>query len=268
MIECFDEAANDQEMVEDLKVWLLKNKQTNSWQTTKATTEACYALLLRGSDWLANDEMVEVQMGSKVIDPKAMGVKTEAGTGYYKMNWSGDEIKPEMGKIKLTSNTNSVSWGAIHWQYFENLDKITGHETPIKIKKDLFLVENTPSGPVIRPITKTKLKIGDKVRIRIELRLDRQMEFVHMKDMRAAGFEPLNVFSRYKYQDGLGYYESTRDAATNFFFDNIGKGTYVFEYDVRVSHAGDFSNGIAQIQCMYAPEFNSHSDGIRVAVNK
>ncbi len=268
MIECFDEVTNDQETVEDLKVWLLKNKQTNSWQTTKATTEACYALLLRGSDWLANDEMVEVQLGGKIIDPKAMGIKTEAGTGYYKMNWNGDEIKPEMGKVKLTSNTNSVSWGALHWQYFEDLDKITGHETPIKIKKELFLVVNTPSGPVIKPISKTKLKIGDKVRVRIELRLDRQMEFIHMKDMRAAGFEPINVFSRYKYQDGLGYYEATKDAATHFFFDNIGKGTYVFEYDLRVSHSGDFSNGMAQIQCMYAPEFNSHSDGIRVTVAK
>lgn len=268
MIECFDEAANDQIMVEDLKVWLLKNKQTNAWQTTKATTEACYALLLRGSDWLANDEQVEVQLGGKVIDPKAMGVKTEAGTGYYKMNWNGEEIKPEMGKIKLTTTTNSVSWGALHWQYFENIDKITGHETPIKLKKELFLVVNTESGPVIKPIGKTKLKVGDKVRVRIELRTDRQMEFVHMKDMRAAGFEPINVISRYKWQDGLGYYESTRDAATHFFFDNIGKGTYVFEYDLRVSHAGDFSNGMAQIQCMYAPEFNSHSDGIRVNVVK
>lgn len=266
MIECFDEAANDQEMVEDLKVWLLKNKQTNAWQTTKATTEACYALLLRGSDWLANDEMVQVELGGKKIDPKEMGVKTEAGTGYYKLAWNGEEIKPEMGKVKLTTSTNSVSWGALHWQYFEDLDKITGHETPIKLKKELFLVENTSSGPVIRPINKTKLKIGDKVRVRIELRLDRQMEFVHMKDMRAAGFEPINVFSRYKRQDGLGYYESTRDAATHFFFDNIGKGTYVFEYDLRVAHSGDFSNGIAQIQCMYAPEFNSHSDGIRVGV--
>lgn len=267
MIECFDEAAADQEMVEELKVWLLKNKQTNSWQTTKATTEACYALLLRGSDWLANDEPVQVELGGKTINPKEMGVKTEAGTGYYKVNWNGEEIKPEMGKVKITTNTNSVSWGALHWQYFENLDKITGHETPIKIKKDLFIVENTASGPVIKPVSsKNKLKIGDKVRVRIEIRIDRQMEYVHLKDMRAAGFEPINVFSRYKRQDGLGYYESTRDAATNFFFDNIGKGTYVFEYDLRVSHAGDFSNGIASIQCMYAPEFNSHSEGLRVAI--
>ncbi len=102
--------------------------------------------------------------------------------------------------------------------------------------------------------------------MRIELRMDRNMEYVHMKDMRAAGFEPINVFSGYRYQDGLGYYESTKDAATNFFFDYLPKGTYVFEYPLRVNMSGDFSNGITSIQCMYAPEFTSHSEGVRVLV--
>ena len=92
------------------------------------------------------------------------------------------------------------------------------------------------------------------------------MEYVHLKDMRAAGFEPINVISQYKYQGGIGYYESTRDAATNFFISYLPKGTYVFEYPLRVSHSGDFSNGITTIQCMYAPEFGSHSEGIRVKV--
>jgi hypothetical protein len=112
------------------------------------------------------------------------------------------------------------------------------------------------------------LKLGDKVKVRIELRVDRDMDYVHMKDMRAAGFEPVNVFSGYKWQDGLGYYESTSDAATNFFFSKLYKGTFVFEYMVVVNHYGDFSNGITQIQCMYAPEFTSHSEGIRVQVTK
>jgi len=87
-----------------------------------------------------------------------------------------------------------------------------------------------------------------------------------MKDMRAAGFEPENVLSRYKWQDGLGYYESTKDASTNFFMDYLPKGTYVFEYPLRITHKGDFSNGITTIQCMYAPEFASHSEGVRVMI--
>ena len=110
------------------------------------------------------------------------------------------------------------------------------------------------------------MKIGDLVRVRIELRSDRNMEFIHMKDMRASGLEPINVLSQYKWQDGLGYYESTKDAATNFFFDYLPKGVYVFEYDLRVNNAGNMSNGITTIQSMYAPEFSSHSEGVRLKV--
>jgi len=269
LIEAFDEVSNDTKAVEELKVWLLKQKQTTDWKTTKATAEACYALLLRGTDLLANTEMVEIKLNGKVFDPAANGTKVEAGTGYFKTSWEGEAIQPVLGNISVTRKTEGVSWGAMYWQYFEDLDKITTHETPLKLNKQLFLVETSASGIVMRPITaETSLKPGDKVRVRIELRTDRDMEYVHLKDMRAAGFEPINVFSRYKWQDGLGYYESTRDAATNFFMDFIPKGTYVFEYDLRVSHFGDFSNGIATIQSMYAPEFTSHSEGIRVVVEE
>lgn len=269
LIEAFDEVTGDMRSVEDMKVWLLKQKQTTDWKTTKATAEACYALLLRGTDLLANEEQVEIRINGDLLDPKALGAEVEAGTGYFKTSWMGKAVKPEMGNVSITRKTEGVSWGAMYWQYFEDLDKITSHETPLKLNKKLFLVQNTASGPVMTPVNdNTSLKPGDKVRIRIELRTDRDMEYVHMKDMRASGFEPVNVFSRYRYQDGLGYYESTRDAATNFFFDYLPKGTYVFEYDVRVSHYGDFSNGVATIQCMYAPEFTSHSEGIRVKIKE
>lgn len=268
LIEAFDEVANDAESVESMKVWLLKQKQTQDWRTTKATTEACYALLLRGTDLLASDELVEIKVGNTIIDPKKMDdVKVEAGTGYFKTSWSKTEIKPEMGNITVTKKDEGVAWGAMYWQYFEQLDKITTHETPLKLTKKLFVQRNTNAGPVIELIKEgTILKPGDKIKVRIELRVDRNMEYVHMKDMRAAGFEPINVFSGYRYQDGLGYYESTKDAATNFFFDYLPKGTYVFEYPLRVNMSGNFSNGITSVQCMYAPEFTSHSEGIRVLV--
>lgn len=270
LIEAFDEVANDKKSVDDLKVWLLKSKQTQDWKTTKATTEACYALLLRGTDWLATESNVEISMGNVKIDPKNLpDTKQEAGTGYFKTSWSGSDIKPEMGKITVTKHDEGVSWGAVYWQYFEQLDKITSAKTPLNMKKQLFLQKNTDAGPVIEPITeKTILRVGDKIKVRIELRVDRDMEYVQMKDMRASGFEPTNVISGYRWQDGLGYYESTRDVATNFFFSYLPKGTHVFEYPLVVSHSGDFSNGITSIQCMYAPEFASHSEGIRVKVGK
>lgn len=268
MIEAFDEILNDMVSVDALKTWLIKSKQTQHWKTTRATTEAVYALLLRGADWLATEPNVEIQLGDLKLDPKNdPEIKSEAGTGYFKKTFHDSEIKPAMANISVKKKDEGVSWGAVYWQYFEQLDKITPHETPLQLSKKLFLQQNSNSGPVMVPITHgTALKIGDKITVRIELRVDRDMEYVHLKDMRASGFEPLNVLSTYKYQDGLGYYESTGDAATHFFISWLAKGTYVFEYPVVVSHSGNFSNGISSIQCMYAPEFTSHSEGQRVLI--
>lgn len=268
LVEAFSEISKDVQTIDNLKIWLLKNKQTNQWETTKATTEAVYALLLQGSDWLSVTDAVEVTVGGDKIDPsKLENTSPEAGTGYYKTSWNGREITPNMGEVQVTKKGQGIAWGALYWQYFEDLDKITSAETPLKLKKKLFLKKNTDTGEEIREIKPgTNLKVGDLVRVRIELRADRPMEFVHMKDMRAAGFEPINVLSHYKWQDGLGYYESTKDASTNFFFDYLPKGVFVFEYDLRVNNAGDFSNGITTIQNMYAPEFSSHSEGVRISV--
>jgi uncharacterized protein YfaS (alpha-2-macroglobulin family) len=108
--------------------------------------------------------------------------------------------------------------------------------------------------------------VGDELVVRIELRTDRDMEFVHLKDQRGSGTEPVDVLSQYRYQDGLAYYESTRDTATHFFIDYLPKGTYVFEYSTRIQLRGTYQTGIAEIQCMYAPEFNSHSESIALEV--
>ncbi|MDD2411584.1 MAG: alpha-2-macroglobulin family protein [Bacteroidales bacterium] len=267
-IEAFDEITKNDSLVEEMKIWLLKQKQTQHWTNTKATVEAIYALLLRGTDLLADDKLAEVKVGNQVIDPKKLdGTSVEAGTGYFKTSWSAGEINADMAKLEVNKTTSGVAWGAVYWQYFENLDKITPSETPLKLKKELFVLEQSDRGPVIRPISSgTKIKLGDKIKVRMEIRVDRDLEYVHIKDMRAAGFEPVNVLSQYKYQDGLGYYESTRDAATNFFIDYLKKGTYVFEYELVANQKGNFSNGITSIQCMYAPEFTSHSEGIRVVI--
>ncbi len=263
LIEAFDVVAKDLDAVNELKVWLLKQKQTTHWKTTKATSEACFALLMRGTELLTNDEVVEVKLGDMKVKPSSK----EAGTGYFKESWSKKDVKPEMGTVTVTRKTDGVSWGGFYWQYFEDLDKITPHETPLTIKKQLFKVQLNKTGEYMTPVAnQDDLKVGDKVRIRIEIHTDRDLEYVHLKDMRAAGFEPVNVLSRYKWQDGLGYYETTKDASTNFFMDYLSKGSYVFEYDLKVFHKGDFSNGITTMQCLYAPEFTSHSAGVRVVV--
>ena len=271
MIEAFTDIDKNKTTIDDLKTWLLKQKQTQNWKTTKATAEACYALLLNGSDWLSEEKEVVINLGNTVVKKSD---DAEAATGYFKKRIDGKDVKTEMGNINVTiqpANNSSIqqstSWGSVYWQYFEDLDKITPSATPLKLVKKLFVERNTDKGPVLVAIEDgATLKVGDKVKVRIELRVDRDMEYVHMKDMRAACMEPVNVLSGYQYQGGLGYYESTKDASTNFFFGWLNKGTYVFEYPLFVTHQGNFSNGITSIQCMYAPEFTSHSEGIRVSV--
>ena len=259
MIEAFDEVAQDPSAVEDLKVWMLKQKQTQDWKTTKATADAVYALLLRGTDLLVSDELVEVSIGDRTIQPQ----RVEAGTGFYEEKLFRAEIVPNFGKVTVVKTDPGVAWGSLHWQYFESMDKITPHEgTPLTLKKKLFTKVNSKKGPVLTPVKpgEADLKVGDELVVRLELETDRDMEYVHLKDQRGSGTEPVNVLSGYRFQDGLGYYESTRDTASHFFIDYLPKGTYVFEYSVRVQHRGEYQSGMANIQCMYAPEFNSHSE--------
>lgn len=264
MVEAFDEVANDPQAVEACKVWLLKQKQTRDWKTTKATADAVYALLLRGDNLLKSDALVEVVVGNQPIKPE----KVEAGTGFYEQKFARNEVQPSMGAVRVKKTDPGVSWGSVHWSYLEDISKVTPHDgTPLKLEKKLFTRTLTKSGPVINPVKDGEaLAVGDEVVVRIVLRTDRDMEYVHMKDHRGSGTEPVNVLSRYKYQDGLGYYESTKDAATHFFIDYLPKGVYVFEYPVRVQHRGKYPTGFAHIECMYAPEFNSHSESINLEV--
>jgi Bacterial Alpha-2-macroglobulin MG10 domain/MG2 domain/Alpha-2-macroglobulin family len=266
LIECFEEITHDTKSIDEMKIWLLKNKQTHNWATTKATADAVYAMLLRGSNFLATTADLQIKVGDKQLNMK--DYPAEAGTGYTKIHFAKNTIKPQMGNIQV-SNANAKSplaWGAVYYQYFQNLDKIKTANNDIAIQKKLMIVTNSVTGEVLKEIPKTGLAVGEKVRVRIVLTVNKSMDYVHLKDMRGACFEPINVISAYKYNNGLGYYESTKDVATHFFFDHINKGTYVFEYDLFASNKGTYSNGIANIECMYAPEFSGHSEGVLVTV--
>jgi uncharacterized protein YfaS (alpha-2-macroglobulin family) len=220
-----------------------------------------YALILRGDDLLSSNKLVEVKLADMVVTPE----KAEAGTGFYEKAYQGPEVKPQWSDITVTKTDKGIAWGGVHFQYFEDMSKVTPHKTNLSLEKTLFVNKDTKKGVVIEPV-KGPLSVGDLVTVRVVLRVDRDMEYVHLKDLRGSGLEPTNVLSQYKYQDGLYYYESTRDAATHFFIDYLPKGTYVFEYTLRVQLKGRYQSGIAEIQCMYAPEFNSHSGSVWVEV--
>jgi hypothetical protein len=262
MIEAFGEVMDDAQAAEECKVWLLKQKQTQDWKTTKATADAVYALLLRGTDLLKSEALVEVTLGDLPIKPET----AEAGTGFYEQRFVRAEVKPEFGQVTVKKTDPGVAWGSLHWQYLEDMAKVPAYEgTPLKLTKSLYTKQHTKKGPVLEAV-KGPVQVGDELVVRIELRVDRDMEYIHLKDYRGSGTEPTNVLSRYKYQDGLGYYESTRDTASHFFIDYLPKGSYVFEYSVRVQHKGQYQTGVAEIQCMYAPEFNSHSASVPLEV--
>jgi hypothetical protein len=275
MIEAFDEVMGDLPAVEDCRVWLLKQKQTQDWKTTKATADAVYALLLRGKDILSSEALVQVKLDGVDVTPsgnrqspiaKPQSPAVEPGTGFYEYRFAPADIEPKLGDITVKKVDAGVAWGSANWQYLEDMSKVTPYEgTPLKLNKTLFVKVNTAKGPVLEPV-KGPLSVGDELVVRVELRVDRDMEYVHLKDQRGSGTEPVNVISRYKYQDGLAYYESTRDVASHFFIDYLPKGTYVFEYSTRVQLRGQYQTGVAQIQCMYAPEFNSHSQSLPLTV--
>lgn len=270
----FAKTTGNQVFIDKMRQWLIQQKRTQAWPSTKATTEAVYALLLTGSDWLDTKNTVTVRVGSQDIAKRAQG--SEALTGYQKVTFAPAEVTPQLGVIEVSrsagqsSAKTGISWGAAYWQHFEPMDAVgQSGRGNLNVKKTLFRQRDTPAGPVLEPITaKSPLKPGDLLSVRVVLTTDRVMEYVHLKDGRASGFEPVAALSGTKYQNGLSYYEAPRDASTDFFIEQLPIGTHMFEYKLRVVHAGDFGTGVATVQCFYAPEFAAHSNGGRVQVDQ
>jgi hypothetical protein len=277
MIEAFREIDHDAKAVADCQTWLIQQKQTRNWHSTTATADAVQSLLIGGSKMLDGDpseplgsdapplsgtHSVEITMAGEKLRPP----QSEAGTGFFETRFAGPAVKPALGDISLTKTGSGVSWASVHWQYLEDIAKITSHHTTgLSLEKSLFIRRVTPSGMVLEPLA-GKAKVGDELVTRLVLRNDRAMEFVHLKDARGSGTEPLNVLSGYRSQDGLAYYEVTRDTASHFFIDRLPPGTHVFETSVRIQHAGAYQTGTAEIRCLYAPEFNAHSGSVAIEV--
>lgn len=269
IIEAFNEIDRDSQRVADMRRWLLEQKQTNRWATTRATTEACYALLLGGENWLTTSNDVVITVGNETVAPAEMPeLTTEAGSGYFQKHWSGTEIYPQQGKISVAKESPGPSRGAVYWQYFEEADKISTSGNEITVRRKVFKQDPGSKYGRIILTDSTLLKTGDKLTVQINIQSNRRLEYVHLKDRRAAALEPLQKRSGFRWQNGLSYYESIRDASVNFFFDRIQPGAYMVEYELSVTKTGSFSGGSSSIQCMYAPEFTAYSAGSRLEVNQ
>ncbi|MET1258571.1 MG2 domain-containing protein [Flagellimonas sp. DF-77] len=269
IIEAAAELGAGVKNINAMKLWLLKNKKTHQWETTKSTAEAIYALLLQGSDWLSISDNTTISIGGQKVQSKTSEhAQKEAGTGYLKLVWNKKEINSEMAVVEIQNKSKVAGLGGFYWQYFETLDNLSASpKGPLTVHKQLFLEEVSTQGTRFVPIHKNmELNPGDMIKVRLEIRSNESIEFVHLKDLRASGLEPIDVLSGHKRQGRLRYYQSTRDVATHFFFDYLPKGSHVLEYNLRVNNRGDFAIGLATIQSMYAPEFSGNSNSGRLLV--
>ena len=257
IMEAFYEIKGNSPDINSMKQWLLRQKQTQSWGSVPSTVDAINALVSTGNDLLKQQETLHVQMGKyKFSTP---GDNT---LGYLKKSFSAGEIKPAMKTVKITKQTDTPSWGGLYLQYFEKLDQVQKQQAGISVDKKLYVEKN---GELL-PTRQQALKTGDKVVIRLTLSLDRDMEFLHLQDLRAACFEPIQQISGNRWKFGTVYYEDIKDAVTNFFFTALAKGTYVIEYPVWVNQAGEYQDGIATFQSIYAPEFSAYSTAQSIKV--
>ena len=262
-LEAFNELKpNDQKFIEDVKIWLITQKEVNSWGSSRGTSEVIFTILNSGKSWTsAESDKATIIWGGKELKPE-----TQA-TGYVKSAVKTDVLDKDLATVTVTKPGAGIVQGGLFWQYYEDLDKIRSSENYISVVKELYKKVKTVNGEELQKISpETPLKVGDKVTVRMILNTDRAMEFIHIKDMRAAGFEPLNVLSGYQWNNSLGYYQSTKDASTNFYIQYMPKGKYVFEYDYVANASGKFSNGITTIQNYYAPQMNSHTKGSNVVI--
>ena len=252
-MEAIQRITKDTKAIDEMKRWLLKQKQTQTWETPIATADAVYALMATGaSDLLANTGGVEITLGKEVIRTPA-----DDAIGYIKKTVSGDVMN--IKKVRVDKEGTGMGWGAVYAQYLESMDQISGQGNGLSVSRQLYkgdeaLNESAP------------LKVGDKITVRLTVKADRDMDFVQIKDDRAACMEPLQAVSGFRWSNGLGYYQATKDASTQFFIDQMRKGTYVIEYQVYVNRTGEYQAGIATVQSAYAPEFGGHTGGYRVMV--
>ena len=252
-MEAIQRITKDTKAIDEMKRWLLKQKQTQTWETLIATADAVYALMATGaSDLLANTGGVEITLGKEVIRTPA-----DDAIGYIKKTVSGDVMN--IKKVRVDKEGAGMGWGAVYAQYLESMDQIGEQGNGLSVSRQLYkgdeaLNESAP------------LKVGDKITVRLTVKADRDMDFVQIKDDRAACMEPLQAVSGFRWSNGLGYYQATKDASTQFFIDQMRKGTYVIEYQVYVNRTGEYQTGIATVQSAYAPEFGGHTGGYRVMV--
>lgn len=267
IMEAFNEINPDEQLLNEMKVWLLNNKRTNMWENAQSTVDAVYALFWDKTTGPQDYKTTSVEVmrhgnTGLVIDIKNDNNFSDFMNQYY---WDSESMK-DIKEIKIVNKSDNLIWGGLFRQYFVSLDEVRKHESPLNVEREIYVERINENGTCLVPIENEDIKVGDKIVVNLNVESFQDMEFVFLKDMRAACLEPVEQMSRYRYQDGMLYYQSNSDAFMGFYFDRLPKGKHQVSYSMFVTKEGDFSNGYALIQCMYSPEFSAYSEGMRIKV--
>ena len=266
LIEAFTEISPREDELTMMKQWLLMQKEGNSWSNTKATAEAVYALLLGAPADLLRPAATVVTVGGEEITATE-AARAEAGTGYLQRVWKSETMTPALADITVRTDGTHPTFGAAYWQYVEVPDKVEATGSGLSVRRTLYHQPAVGDGKTAAPVTADNpVRLGERITVKIVITSDRDLEYVQVKDPRAAAFEPVNIHEREGNQGGVWWVESPRDAANCFFFSRFPQGTIVLEYDVFATQCGDFSAGATTVECMYAPEYRAQGDGARMAV--
>ena len=266
VMEALELTGGNNDTVEEMKLWLLKQKQTQQWNSPVATADAVYALLMKGVNLLDNQGDVRIVIAKEVLETVSPSKTTVPGLGYIKRSFTQKNVV-DARKIEVEKRNPGIAWGAVYAEYESPIKDVRQQGGELNVQKQLYVERMVNNAPQLQPITeKTALQVGDKVVSRLSIRADRPMDFVQLKDQRGACFEPIGSVSGYNWSNGIGYYVDIKDASTNFFFDHLGKGVYVLEHSYRISRAGTYETGLATMQCAYAPEYASHSASMTIII--
>src|SRR5690554_174028 len=260
-------------MMDDMRLWLILNKEGNAWETGVSTADAVYAILSTGKDYLSSSKEPIIKVGDKMLVYSSTTQKNEIevewtpGLGQVKNKWTGDDINKNLGQVEIERFSEAPGVLNLYWQYTDELSKIkSSSNQSMEIQKTYRRI--VAGAKDEKGIIDSTFTVGDKIEIELVVTVDRDLEFVHIRDLRPAGFEPLKSTSGYTYDRGLSYYQSPKDVSMDYFVDFMPKGTYKLTYTVYATHSGSFNSGVAEIQCHYAPKFTGNSGTMDVRIGR
>lgn len=260
------------EILDEMRQWLIAQKQAQAWTSSINTADAVFELLSDNQSILNKQQPLEI-----FLDGEAVQDSTNSPLNYLKRCYNEDELKKLPKEIRVVKKEKGFAYGAVYAQYTETLTNITtstkesstdaGITTPLAIERQLLVKRIIDGQEKWEKVTDdTPLKIGDQLTVRLVITTDREMTFVQIKDGRPACCEPTNEAQHIYFTDGFCYQQVIKDASTLFFIDRLPKGTHIIEHRMHIDRSGTYQAGLATIQSAYAPEFTSHSKGLTIEV--